>query len=122
MGEGPEARGMDGRVGDLERWQGVVDYRLEAGEKRFSALSDGLHRLDQRQDELEKHVIEGNRNTAALKQSWETWLADWKEARRTSQMLRPKWWQVAIGITGVLVTCGSLAVTLVVLAHGGIKP
>ena len=115
---------MESRVGDLEKWQTLVDYRLTQGEKQFKDIQDTLHVQAERQNSLEKHVIAGNRDTAELKRSWESWLYDYKQDKiehaRASSMNRPKWWQVVLAGIATLITLGSLVVMLI-SSHTGVR-
>ena len=124
MGETPPEN-VDPRISSLEKWQGIVDWRLDDGEKRFSALEKQMVAYGVKQGELELHILNGNRDTAELKQSWQTWMQEEKERRkeeaeekRLTVTNRPKWWQVVVGIVAVAVSAGSLTVAILVLARG----
>ncbi len=123
MGENPEARAnVETRVGDLERWQGIVDYRLGEGEKRFTAINERLIEQAERQNELEKHILSGNRDTADLKRSWEQWLTDWRSKEQTKRINRPRWWQVALTSAAILVSVGSLVTAILAMSGGRVHP
>ena len=118
-------QGIDPRIVNIEKWQGIVDYRLDDGDKRFSALEKQMVAYGVKQGELELHVLNGNRDTAELKQSWQTWMQEEKERRkeeaeqrRLITTNRPKWWQVVVGIVAVAVSAGSLTVAILVLGRG----
>lgn len=122
MDEQSEAnRNVENRVGILERWQGVVDFRLEKGEQQFKEIKDNLAQQMARQNQMELHILSGNRDTAELKRSWEQWLSDWREETQAARMNRPKWWQVIFAGVGIIVSIGSLTVAIMVMG-GAIKP
>ena len=125
MGDTTPPENVDPRISSLEKWQGIVDYRLDDGDKRFSALEKQMVAYGVKQGELELHVLNGNRDTAELKQSWQTWMQEEKERRkeeaeqrRLITTNRPKWWQVVVGIAAVGVSAGSLTVAILVLGRG----
>ena len=122
VGDQPEARAnVETRVGDLERWQGIVDYRLGEGEKRFTAINERLIEQAERQNELEKHILSGNRDTADLKRSWEQWLTDWRSKEQTKRINRPRWWQVILTGIAAVIALGSVVISIIMLTHGGGK-
>ena len=126
MGDTTPPENIDPRIASLEKWQGIVDYRLDDGDKRFQAIERQLVAYGVKQGELELHILNGNRDTAELKQSWQTWMAEEKERRkeeteerRIAATNKPKWWQVGINIVAVIVAVASVVVAVIALALKG---
>ena len=119
MADTTPSENPDPRIASLEKWQGIVDYRLDDGDKRFQAIERQLVAYGVKQGELELHILNGNRDTAELKQSWQAWMAEEKERRKEAATNRPKWWQVGVNIVAVAVGISSVVVAIVALAIKG---
>lgn len=113
-----EANDYEGRIGDLEKWQGVVEYRLDQGEQQFKEIHMKLVQQDERTNQMGINILNGNRDTSELKRSWEEWLKDWKAAKANG----PEKWQTAILGISAIVALGSLIVAIIALTHVGGKP
>jgi len=105
---------VDQRVGELEGWRKVVDFRLDEGEKRFSKVEASQAILMADVNKLEKHILLGNHTVQSLKESWDKWLETEQQNRNNRLRNRPQWIHTAL--VGLATLCSIVA--LIKAFHG----